>query len=476
MKRRTLALILAAALTVTSVEGTAVMASAAEFTSEAAEEENTGQESETDTFSSDFAEQEGEIASEEIGITDEETQEEEAADDEISILDEADDGEDEEKIEITDGEEPEVTDNEEAAFTDGESEEAGIEVFAGDDEAAPTLTGIEVLNSEISLYEERQSYENYIIEDILTLKYSDGTESKPGKVYLGDTLVRDKDWNIVKGITAKLVYADSDKAEAPVVWSEKNNAQYLQPGSYKYIFTWTPEDETQKPVSVETRINVIAFADVFGQLPKLKEGRQKVVSNDELFYSFVPEVSGTYQFNANRYFHYIITELEEDGKLSKDDKILHGDSVSAELEGGKQYVVCIYGETGLRGESLTIDRVPVVESVEIASWNPENLTFTEGNAVSFHSINVRLKTNKGSEIVRLYGYNGLYGNMTDAYGNTVGYALYKIENNDFVGLDFANMDSLPAGEYAFRVYYNNGNMTPGKEPGFYSRRLYSCPY
>ena len=38
MKRRTLALILAAALTVTSVEGTAVMASAAEFTSEAAEE------------------------------------------------------------------------------------------------------------------------------------------------------------------------------------------------------------------------------------------------------------------------------------------------------------------------------------------------------------------------------------------------------------------------------------------------------
>ena len=466
MKRRTLALILAAALTVTSVEGTAVMASAAEFTSEAAEEENTGQESETDTFSSDFAEQEGEIASEEIGITDEETQEEEAADDEISILDEADDGEDEEKIEITDGEESEVADNEESAFTDGESEEADIEVFAGEDEDAPTLTGIEVLKPEISLYEEFQSYNEYKIEEILTLNYE--TESKPGMVGLGNTYITDKAWNDVNGITAKLVYADPDKAEEPVVWSKRegDNPQWLPPGSYKYIFTWTPEDETQKPVSVETRINVIAFADVFEQLPKLKEGRQKVVFNGELFFSFVPEVSGTYQFNANRYFHYIITELEEDGKLSKDDKILHGDSVSAELEGGKQYVVCIYGETGLRGESLTIDRVPVVESVEIASWNPENLTFTEGNAVSFHSINVRLKTNKGSEIVRLYGYNGLYGNMTDAYGNTVGYALYKIENNDFVGLDFANMDSLPAGEYAFRVYYNNGNMTPGKEPDF----------
>ena len=468
MKRRTLALILAAALTVTSVEGTAVMASAAEFTSEAVEEENTGQESETDTFSSDFAEQEGEIASEEIGITDEETQEEEAADNEISILDEADDGEDEEKIEITDGEEPEVTDNEEAALTDGESEEAGIEVFAGDEEAAPTLTGIEVLNSEISLYEERQSYENYIIEDILTLKYSDGTESKPGKVYLGDTLVRDKDWDIVNEITAKLVYADPDKAEEPVVWSKRegDNPQWLPPGSYKYIFTWTPEDKTQEPVSVETKINVIAFADAFDQLPKLKEGRQKVVSNGELFSSFVPEVSRTYQFNANRYFHYIITELEEDGKLSKDDKILHGDSVSVELKVGKKYVVCIYGETGSRGESLTIDRVPVVKSVEIVSWSPENLTFTEGNAVSFHSINVRLNTDKGSEIVRLYGYNRLYGYTKDAYGNTVGYALYKIENNDFVGLDFANMDSLPAGEYAFRVYYNNGNMTPGKEPDF----------
>ena len=466
MKRRTLALILAAALTVTSVEGTAVMASAAEFTSEAAEEENTGQESETDTFSSDFAEKEGEIASEEIGITDEETQEEEAADDEISILDEADDGEDEEKIEITDGEESEAADNEEAAFTDGESDEADIEVFAGEDEDAPTLTGIEVLKPEISLYEEFQSYNEYKIEDILTLNYE--TESKPGMVGLGNTYITDKAWNDVNGITAKLVYADPDKAEEPVVWSKRegDNPQWLPPGSYKYIFTWTPEDETQKPVSVETRINVIAFADVFEQLPKLKEGRQKVVFNGELFFSFVPEVSGTYQYNANRYFHYIITELEEDGKLSKDDKILHGDSVSVELKVGKKYVVCIYGETGLRGESLTIDRVPVVNSVEIASWSPENLTFTEGNDVSFHSINVRLNTDKGSEIVRLYGYNRLYGYTKDAYGNTVGYALYKIENNDFVGLDFANMDSLPAGEYAFRVYYNNGNMTPGKDPDF----------
>ena len=314
----------------------------------------------------------------------------------------------------------------------------------------------------------QSSIERYIIEDILTLKYSDRTESKPGNVYLGDTLVRDKDWNIVNEIRAKLVYADPDKAEEPVVWSKRegDNPQWLPPGSYKYIFTWTPEDETQKPVSVETRINVIAFADVFEQLPKLKEGRQKVVFNGELFFSFVPEVSGTYQFNANRYFHYIITELEEDGKLSKDDKILHGDSVSVELKVGKKYVVCIYGETGLRGESLTIDRVPVVNSVEIASWSPENLTFTEGNDVSFHSINVRLNTDKGSEIVRLYGYNRLYGYTKDAYGNTVGYALYKIENNDFVGLDFANMDSLPAGEYAFRVYYNNGNMTPGKDPDF----------
>ncbi len=468
MKRRTLALILAAALTVTSVEGTAVMASAAEFTSEAAEEENTGQESETDTFSSDFAEQEGEIASEEIGITDEETQEEEAADDEISILDEADDGEDEEKIEITDGEESEIADNEESAFTDGESEEADIEVFAGEDEAAPTLTGIEVLKPEISLYEEFQSYESYIIEDILTLKYSDGTESKPGKVYLGDTLVRDKDWDIVKGITAKLVYADPDKAEEPVVWSKRegDNPRCLPSGSYKYIFTWTPEDKTQEPVSVETKINVIAFANAFDRLPKLKEGRQKVVSNDELFYSFVPEVSGTYQFNANRYFHYIITELEEDGKLSKDDKILHGDSVSVELKVGKKYVVCIDSGNDWRSGSLTIDRVPVVQSVEIASWSPENLTFTEGDSVSFYSMNVRINTDKGSDILKIYGYQGLSGTTRDAYGNTVGYALGKLENGKLVGANFADKDPLPAGEYAFQVFMFCGEPAEGKNPDF----------
>ena len=468
MKRRTLALILAAALTVTSVEGTAVMASAAEFTSEAAEEENTGQESETDTFSSDFAEQEGEIASEEIGITDEETQEEEAADDEISILDEADDGEDEEKIEITDGEESEAADNEEAAFTDGESEEADIEVFAGEDGAAPTLTGIEVSNSEISLYEELQSYERCRIEDILTLKYSDGTESKPGNVYLGDTLVRDKDWDIVNEIRAKLVYADPDKAEEPVVWSKRegDNPQWLPSGSYKYIFTWTPEDKTQEPVSVETKINVIAFANAFDRLPKLKEGRQKVVSNDELFYSFVPEVSGTYQFNANRYFHYIITELEEDGKLSKDDKILHGDSVSVELKVGKKYVVCIDTGNDWRSGSLTIDRVPVVQSVEIASWSPENLTFTEEDSVSFYSMNVRINTDKGSDILKIYGYQGLSGTTRDAYGNTVGYALGKLENGKLVGVNFADKDPLPAGEYAFQVFMFCGEPAEGKNPDF----------
>ena len=466
MKRRTLALILAAALTVTSVEGTAVMASAAEFTSEAAEEENTGQESETDTFSSDFAEQEGEIASEEIGITDEETQEEEAADDEISILDEADDGEDEEKIEITDGEESEAADNEEAAFTDGESDEADIEVFAGEDEDAPTLTGIEVLKPEISLYEEFQSYNEYKIEDILTLNYE--TESKPGMVGLGNTYITDKAWNDVNGITAKLVYADPDKAEEPVVWSKRegDNPQWLPPGSYKYIFTWTPEDETQKPVSVETRINVIAFADVFEQLPKLKEGRQKVVFNGELFFSFVPEVRGTYQFNANRDFPCIIQELEEDGKLSINYTSGYGDSISAELEGGKQYVVCIYGETGLRGESLTIDRVPVVESVEIASWNPENLTFTEGDSVSFYSMNVRINTDKGSDILKIYGYQGLSGTTRDAYGNTVGYALGKLENGKLVGVNFADKDPLPAGEYAFQVFMFCGEPAEGKKPDF----------
>ena len=466
MKRRTLALILAAALTVTSVEGTAVMASAAEFTSEAAEEENTGQESETDTFSSDFAEQEGEIASEEIGITDEETQEEEAADDEISILDEADDGEDEEKIEITDGEESEAADNEEAAFTDGESDEADIEVFAGEDEDAPTLTGIEVLKPEISLYEEFQSYNEYKIEDILTLNYE--TESKPGMVGLGNTYITDKAWNDVNGITAKLVYADPDKAEESVVWSKRegDNPQWLPPGSYKYIFTWTPEDETQKPVSVETRINVIAFADVFEQLPKLKEGRQKVVFNGELFFSFVPEVSGTYQFNANRYFHYIITELEEDGKLSKDDKILHGDSVSVELKVGKKYVVCIDSGNDWRSGSLTIDRVPVVQSVEIASWSPENLTFTEGDGVSFYSMNVRINTDKGSDILKIYGYQGLSGTTRDAYGNTVGYALGKLENGKLVGANFADKDPLPAGEYAFQVFMFCGEPAEGKNPDF----------
>ena len=83
MKRRTLALILAAALTVTSVEGTAVMASAAEFTSEVVEET----EAELETAPEDSADvavlsdQGDSSESDEIEISDSESQDSDSAED-----------------------------------------------------------------------------------------------------------------------------------------------------------------------------------------------------------------------------------------------------------------------------------------------------------------------------------------------------------------------------------------------------------
>lgn len=123
MKRRTLALILAAALTVTSVEGTAVMASAAEFTSEAVEET----EAELETAPEDSADvavlsDQGDSSElNEIEISDSESQDSDSAEEQIDVFEETQDGADEEGIEITD--EEALTD------ADAENEETNIEVF-----------------------------------------------------------------------------------------------------------------------------------------------------------------------------------------------------------------------------------------------------------------------------------------------------------------------------------------------------------
>ena len=107
-----------------------------------------------------------------------------------------------------------------------------------------------------------------------------------------------------------------------------------------------------------------------------------------------------------------------------------------------------------------------MQSVEIASWSPENLTFTEEDSVSFYSMNVRINTDKGSDILKIYGYQGLSGTTRDAYGNTVGYALGKLENGKLVGVNFADKDPLPAGEYAFQVFMFCGEPAEGKNPDF----------
>ena len=114
MKRRTLALILAAALTVTSVEGTAVMASAAEFTSEAVEET----EAELETAPEDSADvavlsDQGDSSElNEIEISDSESQDSDSAEEQIDVFEETQDSADEEGIEITD----------EEALTDADAE------------------------------------------------------------------------------------------------------------------------------------------------------------------------------------------------------------------------------------------------------------------------------------------------------------------------------------------------------------------
>ena len=172
MKRKTLALILAAALTVTSVEGTAVMASAAEFTSEAVEET----EAELETAPEDSADvavlsDQGDSSElNEIEISDSESQDSDSAEEQIDVFEETQDGADEEGIEITD--EEALTD------ADAENEETNIEVFSDGDESTPTLTGMEVKGISENTMRDGVAGIDYYVAVQITLKFADDTTSE----------------------------------------------------------------------------------------------------------------------------------------------------------------------------------------------------------------------------------------------------------------------------------------------------------
>ena len=460
MKRRTLALILAAALTVTSVEGTAVMASAADFTSEVAEE-TAEQSLETDVFSADsetdtgaeitsedntdsevFSDQGDSFATDEIEISDSESQDSDTTEDAIDIFEDAQDDTDEEEIEITD--EEDLTD----------ADEESIEVFSDGDENTSNLNGMELKSisttqSEVTLLEDYETYYGKAISSLLRFNYTN-QEPKDLDVKFGYA-VRDPDGNTVM---PDLVYADGENAGKSFDWNNAHSSgcYYVPKGSYKYIFTL--KKDGQELMKVELPIKVESLADRYDRFESIKEGTKEIDTTNRQFYKFEPEVTGDYMISAATELSYLVMKVNEDGTTTH---LVNSDKkVSCRFEQGHKYIIYVVnGSTmGVTSTNLTVKRIPETKSVEIISYTPQTLSFIRGQAPKFNSIKVRITTETGSKIMSIK-YSGLYGVKTDQYGKTLSYSLYRKEDGKYKEVNPDTTYRLEKGEYAYKVFYDD---------------------
>ena len=349
MKRRTLALILAAALTVTSVEGTAVMASAAEFTSEAVEET----EAELETAPEDSADvavlsdQGDSSESDEIEISDSESQDSDSAEEQIDVFEETQDGEDEEGIEITD--EEALTD------ADAENEEANIEVFSAGDESTPTLTGMEVKGINENTMCDGVAGIDYYVAVQITLKFADDTTSEfifP----LGETSYCDA--KKTKGYTIRASLRRGPKGDDLM-------GQKLPQGNY-YLYFKCDEDET---ISADIPAYIHNLEEVGVCQSEITTGETPVISfqNAYRYYKFMPQRDGIYQGSTSSAHCIPWVEDKSAGESTsyKIYKKLEGSRW--ELKANEPVYFQIYGgnkdNPSNTTATITLSEVPQLESI-----------------------------------------------------------------------------------------------------------------
>ena len=434
MKRRTLALILAAALTVTSVEGTAVMASAAEFTSEAVEET----EAELETAPEDSADvavlsDQGDSSElNEIEISDSESQDSDSAEEQIDVFEETQDGADEEGIEITD--EEALTD------ADAENEETNIEVFSDGDESTPTLTGMEVKGISENTMRDGVAGIDYYVAVQITLKFADDTSSEfifP----LGETSYRDAEKT--KGYTIR-----ASLRRGPA--GDDLMGQKLPKGNY-YLYFKCDEDET-------------ITADIHAYIHNLEEdgvcqseimiGETPVISfrNAYRYYKFVPQRAGIYQGSTSSAYCIPWIEDKSAGESTsyKIYKKLEGSRW--ELKANEPVYFQIYGgnkdNPSNTTATITLSEVPQLESI---STTQSEVTLLENYETWYgEAISRLLRFNYTNQEPKDFDVKFGYATYRDPDGNTVMSDLvYADGENKGKSFDWRNNACVPKGSYTY---------------------------
>ena len=400
MKRKTLALLLAAALTVTSVEGTAVMADAADFTSE---------------FTDDTS------GSDEIELSDSEAQDSSVEESEISVFEDSQDSAEEENIEITDEsdsvtsdeeeEEIEITDEAELEFSDGGDAESDIEVFS-DEESAPKLISIEADGVENNPMLEGATGIDYYVAADITLTFEDGTTSNfifP----LGATSYSDPE--LTRGYTI----------EASV--REKPLGQKLPGGNYQLYFT-CGDVSTSVPIYIRS----VEETGIYQRPVETGDNLVFSYENTYRYYKFVPGADGIYEGNTNS--ANCVPWLEktaEDGSKSYEKldgfrwQLNVGDSVYFQIYGGKK------DAPSQVDTNLNLKQVRQLSGIEATQ---SEVTLLED-----------YETYYGDAISNLLRFN--YTNQeTEEFDVKFGYAMYRDSDGNTVMSDFVYADGENEGE------------------------------
>lgn len=417
MKRKTLALILAAALTVTSVEGTAVMASAAEFTSEAVEET----EAELETAPEDSADvavlsDQGDSSElNEIEISDSESQDSDSAEEQIDVFEETQDGADEEGIEITD--EEALTD------ADAENEETNIEVFSDGDESTPTLTGMEVKGISENTMRDGVAGIDYYVAVQITLKFADDTTSEfifP----LGETSYCDAEKT--KGYTIR-----ASLRRGPA--GEDLMGQKLPKGNY-YLYFKCDEDET---ISADIPAYIHNLEEVGVCQSEITTGETPVISvrNAYRYYKFVPQRDGIYQGSTSSAYciPWIEDKSADESTSYKIYKKLEGSRW--ELKAKEPVYFQVYGgdkdDSSNETATITLSEVPQLESI---STTQSEVTLLEN-----------YETWYGEAISRLLRFNYTNQEPKD-FDVKFGYATYRDPDGNIVMSDLVYADGENKGK------------------------------
>ena len=353
MKRKRLALLLAVALTVTSVDSSALAVSGADFSSEAAEVET-----ETEPQAAEDAA---------VNVTGEDTSEEtvtaqETAEPEVTADDETDS---EVTVENNETEETEIVSEDEAEPDLGDGEETDI-VAVGDENG----NGSEESNVESITVENLNTTEitagfdavNEIFKGAtVTVNYNDGSEPYVEQF--------DEEGN--SGATFEDSYGNYFSA----YWLIDNELQNLDfwgrqnPGTYKLVFS------NGNVQSDSTEINVVHPKNLSGYQGTMNSGETEcsLVKGD--VFSFTPEKSGNYRVNSCAEEGYNISndataEVEKD-KFSQ----VATSGVAYKLEAGITYYfrIALYNTSTVA--KVSISYLPEISSVQVDMDNVEKTEF-----------------------------------------------------------------------------------------------------